>query len=135
MQNIFKYIFLPLLIIYTIYLIWKTYFGDPKELEKINEGLKEKNKNIQKTRDSLDIVNQKLSIKFDSVMDIRKNLTESIQKLKNDYEVLERKSQRNLDSLNKWKNYHQSNKKKIEEIKKNRKNSTNQETLDFFKKY
>jgi hypothetical protein len=68
-------------------------------------------------------------------MDIRKNLTESIQKLKNDYEVLERKSQRNLDSLNKWKNYHQSNKKKIEEIKKNRKNPTNQETLDFFKKY
>ena len=135
MQNIFKYIFLPLLLIYLIFLVWKTYFGDPNDLEKENSKLKENNKTIQFERDSLKLVNIKLKAEFDSVYKVTQRLEESIKKSKAEYDLLKQKSKRNLDSLNKWKNIYYENEKKLEEIRKNQKESTNQETLDFFKKY
>lgn len=135
MQNIFKYIFLPIIIIFGIYIVWKTYFGDTDELEIANIKLKKENKTIQKTRDSLDLVNQELSTKYDSVFKIKENLLVSIDKLKEDYELLERKSRKNLDSAKKWKQFYMTNKQKIEDLKKNRKEPSNQETLDYFKKY
>jgi hypothetical protein len=135
MQNIFKYIFLSLILIYLGFLVWKTYFGDPTQLEKDNKDLKTKNENIQKTRDSLDKINKLLFIKYDSVFKIKNRLFEDIKKLEGEYEVLERKSKKNLDSANKWKNIYINNRKEIEELKKNRKLPSNQETLDFFQKY
>jgi len=107
-----------------------------------NTTLEEKNKelmgqieNLEHQRDSLKPLIEKYEMRTDSLLKIDSTFQVQISLLKSENIRLERRLQSSKDSANKYKNIWTDNKKKYKELKKNQKKPTNQQTLDFFKKY
>jgi len=107
-----------------------------------NTTLEEKNKelmgqieNLEHQRDSLKPLIKKYEMRTDSLLKIDSTFQVQISLLKSENIRLERRLQSSKDSANKYKNIWTDNKKKYKELKKNQKKPTNQQTLDFFKKY
>jgi chromosome segregation ATPase len=136
-----------LLGILVISLIVGLYFAFTFDWSKIfnpstNTALEEKNKelmgqieDLEHQRDSLKPLIEKYEIRTDSLLKIDSTFQVQISLLKSENIRLERRLQSSKDSANKYKNIWTDNKKKYKELKKNQKKPTNQQTLDFFKKY
>jgi len=136
-----------LLGILVISLIVGLYFAFKFDWSKIfnpstNTALEEKNKelmgqieDLEHQRDSLKPLIEKYEIRTDSLLKIDSTFQVQILLLKSENIRLERRLQSSKDSANKYKNIWTDNKKKYKELKKNQKKPTNQQTLDFFKKY
>jgi chromosome segregation ATPase len=136
-----------LLGILVISLIVGLYFAFTFDWSKIfnpstNTALEEKNKelmgqieDLEHQRDSLKPLIEKYEMRTDSLLKIDSTFQVQISLLKSENIRLERRLQSSKDSVNKYKNIWTDNKKKYKELKKNQKKPTNQQTLDFFKKY
>jgi chromosome segregation ATPase len=136
-----------LLGILVISLIVGLYFAFTFDWSKIfnpstNTALEEKNKelmgqieDLEHQRDSLKPLIEKYEMRTDSLLKIDSTFQVQISLLKSENIRLERRLQSSKDSANKYKNIWTDNKKKYKELKKNQKKPTNQQTLDFFKKY
>jgi chromosome segregation ATPase len=136
-----------LLGILVISLIVGLYFAFTYDWSKIfnpstNTTLEEKNKellgqidDLEHQRDSLRPLIEKYEMRTDSLLKIDSSFQVQILLLKSENLRLERKLQSSKDSANKYKNIWSDNRKKYKELKKNQKKPTNQQTLEFFKKY
>lgn len=136
-----------LLGILVIFLIVGLYFAFTVDWSKIfnpstNTTLEEKNKeligqieDLEHQRDSLKPLIEKYEMRTDSLLKIDSTFQVQISLLKSENIRLEKRLQSSKDSANKYKNIWTDNKKKYKELKKNQKKPTNQQTLDFFKKY
>ena len=107
-----------------------------------NTILEEKNKellgqidDLEDQRDSLKPLIEKYELRTDSLLKIDSTFQVQIMILKSENLRLERKLQSSKDSANKYKNIWRGSKKRYQELKKNQKKPTNQQTLEFFKKY
>jgi chromosome segregation ATPase len=136
-----------LLVILVISLIVGLYFAFTFDWFKIfnpstNTTLEEKNKelmgqieDLEHQRDSLKPLIEKYELRTDSLLKIDSTFQIQISLLKSENIRLERRLQSSKDSANKYKNIWRGSKKKYQELKKNQKKPTNQQTLEFFKKY
>jgi len=136
-----------LLGILVIFLIVGSYFAFTFDWSKmfnqsINTTLEEKNKellsqidDLEHQRDSLTPLIEKYEMRTDSLLKIDSSFQIQIILLKSENLRLERRLQSSKDSANKYRNIWSDNKKKYKELKKNQKKPTNQQTLEFFKKY
>ena len=135
MENFFKYILFPILVVSLGYFIWRTFFGEPTQLELSNKQLKDKIELLESKKDSILKIKGKLKLEYDSLLKINNKYDSLVKKDKEMILFRERQLRKSLDSLNKYKNQMILTKKKIEELKKRMRVPSNQETLDFFKKY
>jgi hypothetical protein len=136
-----------LLGILIISLIVGLYFAFTFDWSKIfnpstNNTLEQKNKelmgqiaDLEHQRDSLKPLIEKYEFRTDSLLKIDSSFQTQISLLKSENVRLERRLQSSKDSVSKYKNIWRGSKKKYQELKKNQKKPTNQQTLEFFKKY
>jgi len=135
MENIFKYILFPILICSLIYLVWKNFFGDHSKLERDNFRLLSKIENLEKQKDSIDLIKKRLEVRYDSIYKVGLRLDSMIKKDREKIKVQEAKLKISIDTLNNYKKRWKIDRDKIEEMKRNQRIPTNEETLEFFKKY
>lgn len=135
MENIFKYILFPILIVSLLYLIWKNFFGDPTKLEVDNSRLLKNIENLERQKDSIESIKRRLEVRYDSIYKVGIRLDSMIKKDRAKIKIQEVKLKISIDTLNVYKKRWKIDRKKIEDMKKNQRIPTNEETLDFFKKY
>ena len=135
MENIFKYILFPILIVSLLYLIWKNFFGDPTKLEVDNSRLLKNIENLERQKDSIESIKKRLEVRYDSIYKVGIRLDSMIKKDREKIKIQEYKLKMSVDTLNIYKKRWKIERKKIEEMKKNQRIPTNEETFDFFKKY
>jgi hypothetical protein len=135
MENIFKYILFPILIVSLLYLIWKNFFGDPTKLEVDNSRLLKNIENLERQKDSIESIKKRLEVRYDSIYKVGIRLDSMIKKDREKIKIQEYKLKMSVDTLNIYKKRWKIDRKKIEEMKKNQRIPTNEETFDFFKKY
>jgi len=135
MENIFKYILFPILICSLIYLVWKNFFGDPSKLERDNSRLLSKIESLEKQKDSIDLIKKRLEVRYDSIYKVGLRLDSMIKKDREKIKIQEAKLKISIDTLNNYKKRWKIDRDKIEEMKRNQRIPTNEETLEFFKKY
>jgi len=135
MENIFKYILFPILICSLIYLVWKNFFGDPSKLERDNSRLLLKIESLEKQKDSINLIKKRLEVRYDSIYKVGLRLDSMIKKDREKIKIQETKLKISIDTLNNYKKRWKIDRDKIEEMKRNQRIPTNEETLEFFKKY
>jgi len=113
---------------------WSKVFNT-STLEKENKRLQEQINDLEHKRDSLKPIIEKYEMQTDSLLKIDSSFQNQILVLKSENLILERKIQSSKDSANKYKNIWKGNKRKYQDLKKNQKKPSNQQTLEFFKKY
>ena len=113
---------------------WSKVFNT-STLEEENKRLQEEIIDLEHKRDSLKPIIEKYEMQTDSLLKIDSTFQNQIILLKSENLRLERRLQSSKDSANKYKNIWKGNKRKYQDLKKNQKKPSNQQTLEFFKKY
>lgn len=113
---------------------WSKVFNT-STLEEENKRLQEEIIDLEHKRDSLKPIIEKYEMQTDSLLKIDSTFQNQIILLKSENLRLERRLQSSKDSVNKYKNIWKGNKRKYQDLKKNQKKPSNQQTLEFFKKY
>ena len=109
-------------------------FGNSK-LEKENERLSEKIEELESKSDSLQPLIKKYQLQTDSLQKIDSLIQIEISDIRKKNIILERRLSQSKDSVSKYRNNWKKSVKKYEDMKKHQKVPTNQQALDFFKKY
>jgi len=119
------------------YLGYKIYKKSPEtsKLEEDNLRLKSDIDRIESERDSLKPLIEKIKLQTDSLIGLDSIYRKEIIDLKIKNSQLEVRLTKSLDSANKYKFIWKKNVGKYRDLKKNQKKPSNQQTLDFFKKY
>jgi hypothetical protein len=110
-------------------------WSDISALEEKNEKLLEDIKNIEQQRDSLKPLIERYKMETDSLMGVDLLYQIQIKNLKEKNRQLDVRLSRSKDSVLKYRNRWSESVEKYEWMKKNQKVPSNQQTLDFFKKY
>jgi chromosome segregation ATPase len=137
-MKIFLSVVLVLLLSIGLYFAFTTDWSkvfNTSTLEKENKRLQEQINDLEHKRDSLKPIIEKYEMQTDSLLKIDSSFQNQILVLKSENLILERKIQSSKDSANKYKNIWKGNKRKYQDLKKNQKKPSNQQTLEFFKKY
>jgi len=119
------------------YLGYQVYKKSPEtsKLEEDNLRLKNDIERIESERDSLKPLIEKIKLQTDSLIGVDSIYRKEIMNLKIKNSQLEVRLSKSLDSVNKYKSIWKNNVGKYRDLKKNQKKPSNQQTLDFFKKY
>ena len=110
-------------------------WSDSSALEEKNKQLLEDIKNIEQQRDSLKPLIERYKMETDSLMGVDSLYQIQIKNLKEKNRQLDIRLSKSKDSVSKYRNRWSESVKKYEWMKKNQKVPSNQQTLDFFKKY
>ena len=105
------------------------------QLEEDNTRLKNDIDRIEAERDSLKPLIEKIKLQTDSLIGVDSIYRKEISQLKLRNSQLEVRLSKSLDSVSKYKSIWKNNVNKYKDLKKNQKKPSNQQTLDFFKKY
>lgn len=105
------------------------------QLEEDNTRLKNDIDRIEAERDSLKPLIEKIKLQTDSLIGVDSIYRKEISQLKLRNLQLDAKLSKSLDSVSKYKSIWKNNVNKYKDLKKNQKKPSNQQTLDFFKKY
>ena len=108
---------------------------ETSKLEEDNLRLKNDIDRIEAERDSLKPLIEKIKLQTDSLIGVDSIYRKEIIDLKIKNSQLEVRLSKSLDSANKYKSIWKNNVNKYKDLKKNQKKPSNQQTLDFFKKY
>jgi chromosome segregation ATPase len=108
---------------------------ETSKLEEDNIRLKNDIDKIEAERDALKPLIEKIKLQTDSLSDMDSIYKKEIISLKLKNSQLEARLSKSLDSANKYKSIWKNNTNKYKDLKKNQKKPSNQQTLDFFKKY
>ena len=108
---------------------------ETSKLEEDNLRLKNDIDRIEAERDSLKPLIEKIKLQTDSLVGVDSIYRKEIIDLKIKNSQLEVRLSKSLDSANKYKSIWKNNVGKYKDLKKNQKKPSNQQTLDFFKKY
>jgi hypothetical protein len=108
---------------------------ETSKLEEDNLRLKNDIERIESERDSLKPLIEKIKLQTDSLIGVDSIYRKEIIDLKIKNSQLEVRLSKSLDSANKYKSIWKNNLGKYKDLKKNQKKPSNQQTLDFFKKY
>ena len=108
---------------------------ETSKLEEDNLRLKNDIERIESERDSLKPLIEKIKLQTDSLIGVDSIYRKEIIDLKIKNSQLEVRLSKSLDSANKYKSIWKNNLGKYKGLKKNQKKPSNQQTLDFFKKY
>lgn len=137
-MKIFLSVVLVLLLSIGLYFTFTTDWSkvfNTSTLEEENKRLQEEIIDLEHKRDSLKPIIEKYEMQTDSLLKIDSTFHDQILMLKSENLRLERRIQSSKDSVNKYKNIWKGNKRKYQDLKKNQKKPSNQQTLEFFKKY
>lgn len=105
------------------------------KLEEDNRRLQNDIDRIEAERDSLKPLIQKIKLQTDSLSDLDSIYKKEIISLKLKNSQLGVRLSKSLDSVSKYKSIWKNNMNKYKDLKKNQKKPSNQQALDFFKKY
>ena len=108
---------------------------ETSKLEEDNLRLKNDIDRIEAERDSLKPLIEKIKLQTDSLIGVDSIYRKEIIDLKIKNSQLEVRLSKSLDSANKYRSIWKNNVGKYKDLKKNQKKPSNQQTLDFFKKY
>jgi hypothetical protein len=135
MKNIFYFLVSIIILCLILFLGWRYFSGQISELEEKNSKLSKDISNIQLERDSLQPIMEKLKLQQDSLYRVDSCYKKELEDLRNKNILIEKKLSRSIDSLNKYKPLWFISRKKYQDIKKSKRKPTNQQVLEFFKKY
>ena len=110
-------------------------WSDTSSLEEKNKELLEDIKNIEQQRDSLKPLIERYKMETDSLMGVDSLYQIQIKSLKEKNRQLGVILSKSKDSVSKYRSRWSESVKKYEWMKKNQKKPSNQQTLEFFKKY
>ena len=110
-------------------------WSDSSALDEKNKKLLEDIKNIEQQRDSLKPLIERYKMETDSLMGVDSLYQIQIKNLKEKNRQLDVRLSKSKDSVLKYRNRWSESVEKYEWMKKNQKVPSNQQTLDFFKKY
>lgn len=105
------------------------------ELDIIEDRLLERISKLESKSDSLQPILTKYQKETDSLMNRDFEIDKELDILRERDLLFEKKFNQSRDSLNKYRNTMKDMLKKYDDLKKNPKNYSNKETIDFFKKY
>jgi hypothetical protein len=105
------------------------------ELDIIEDRLLKRVSQLEAKSDSLQPILSKYQKETDSLMKKDFEIDKELVMLKQKDLIFEKKFNQSRDSMNKYRNSLKDVVKKYEDMKKNPKNYSNKETIDFFKKY
>jgi len=81
------------------------------------------------------LIKKRLEVRHDSIYKVGLRLDSMIKKDREKIKIQEAKLKISIDTLNNYKKRWKIDRDKIEEMKRNQRIPTNEETLEFFKKY